>query len=387
MTHVVVVGMHPVVGEHAVLALGLLLVDGKLALDVLDVVDAPQTVVLREVPQLQPFAVLGGVVAGHAVALVVVRELRLVAGVVVHGVHERSELVLLGDVAGRVRMAEQALLHGHLVVQLVVPCHRMLVGKVLQERVHVRMARLAAAVVGVEPVGVVRVAACLDLPGVGVYRVLGGRALHHVAVRQRPDLGRVFLGHLVPAVPQVVQVLLARVEVLVDVGVRGPLGAVYDGLLLGREAFFLRGFLPLPGVPARCARAAFGLLRRASCREADRAHGAGRRDDEVFVESHRSSSSFGPGLRPAPPSPCRGMQWAVPRSFPLSSVAAEWTANRAIVGHTRRPGPSPRGRNSCKSGPARHRTFWWMPLRPWETFRSGATRLQVEGCRRAAVVR
>ena len=60
MTHVVVVGMHPVVGEHAVLALGLLLVDGKLALDVLDVVDAPQTVVLREVPQLQPFAVLGG---------------------------------------------------------------------------------------------------------------------------------------------------------------------------------------------------------------------------------------------------------------------------------------------------------------------------------------
>ena len=77
----------------------------------------------------------------------------------------------------------------------------MLVGQVLQQRVHVGMARFAAAVVGVQPVGVVRVGTGLDLPSVGVHLVLGGRALHHLPVRQGAHFGSVFGRNLVPAVP------------------------------------------------------------------------------------------------------------------------------------------------------------------------------------------
>ena len=361
MAHVVIVGVHPVIREHAALVLGFLLVDRELALHVLHVVDAPQAVVLRGVPQLQPFAVLGGVVAGHAVALIVVGELGFVAAAVVDCVHERAELVLLGDVAGRVRMAEQALLHGHLTVQLVVPGHGMLVGEVLQQCVHVGMAGFAAAVVGVEPVGVVRVAARLNLPRVGVDRILGGRALHHLPVGKRPHLGRVLFADRLPTIPQAVDVLFARVGVLVDVGVGGAFGSVHDGLLLGREGLLLLALRLRRRAVFRGFATVGCLLRRASGCERDSAHQAGRRDHEVLVESHRSPSpcrfssrSFRSvcGAR-APLEFCASLVSLPPFTSCGAAGALRHSTVGAIVGFACARAPSPRGRIRLALVPAR----------------------------------
>ena len=78
------------------------------------------------------------------------------------------------------------------------------------------MARAAPTVVGIQPIGVVRIGVGLGLPGSGSDTVLGGRALHHTAVGKRANLWGVLLGYSIPAIIELIDVVLAWIDVLVD---------------------------------------------------------------------------------------------------------------------------------------------------------------------------
>ncbi|MFR0706448.1 MAG: hypothetical protein ACLSIH_05275 [Eggerthella lenta] len=143
-------------------------------------------------------------------------------------VDERAELVLRGDVARRVRVAEQALVHRHLGVERRA-VRRGVHGlrEVLQRRVEVGVAAVAAAVVVVQPVDVVR-----RLALAGALGELARGALHDLAARQRAQLGRPLVHVGVPHVVHAVEVVLARVGVERDAVVYRALLAVDDRLLL-----------------------------------------------------------------------------------------------------------------------------------------------------------
>ena len=226
--HAVVQAVPGVHVEHVLLRHRGFLVDGEVALDVLDLRHAAQALELGLVPQRHALAIVGGVVAGVAISLVLVLELTVGLQAVMDVVDERAELVLRGDVARRVRVAEQALVHRHLGVERRA-VRRGVHGlrEVLQRRVEVGVAAVAAAVVVVQPVDVVR-----RLALAGALGELARGALHDLAARQRAQLGRPLVHVGVPHVVHAVEVVLARVGVERDAVVYRALLAVDDRLLL-----------------------------------------------------------------------------------------------------------------------------------------------------------
>ena len=227
---VVVVGVHPVEGEHLLAGKDVVLVDDELALDVLggDAVHAEVQVILDQVPQRHASAVIGGVVAGVAVAAHGA-EVAAVAGAVVQGVDERTELVVVLDVAHGLAVAQQALLDAEVVVQSVVPHHGVVVVHARDDVLEVGVAGVAAAVVTVKVVGVVRNGVRELLPSANL--VLAGSALNLGAVGELGHLGGVVGLDLVPIVAELGEILVAGErhrlaaeghvgEVLIVIGVR-----------------------------------------------------------------------------------------------------------------------------------------------------------------------
>ena len=229
MAHLVVVGVHPLERESVVL--GRLLLEAEVDVAQIlacDIVHAPQMIVLHQVPHLHALAVVRGIVAAVAVPAVLLRELHLMARTEVDGVHKGAEFHVLLHVARRPVVAVDALLHREVALNVVVPNLSVLERHVLEHRAQVSMAGTTAPIVGVEPVGVVGIRIRLRLPRAGSQTVLGGRPLHHAAVGQRADLGRILLGDHIPAIVELVDVVLAEEDVLPDVPVGRSLRASDD---------------------------------------------------------------------------------------------------------------------------------------------------------------
>ena len=146
--------------------------------------------------------------------------------------------------------------------------------------VAVGVAAVAAAVVVVQPVDVVR-----RLALTGALGQLAGGALHDLAARQRAQLGRPLIDVRVPHVVHVVEVALARVGVERDAVVGGA-------LLSGDDRFLFVGVVPLlrlRGLPiVRCKR----LVRLGSAAgDADRPQQGAHRDQrDPALCVHRSPS-------------------------------------------------------------------------------------------------
>ena len=123
------------------------------------------------------------------------------------GVDERTELVVVLDVAHGLAVAQQALLDAEVVVESVVPHHGVVVVHTRDDVLEVGVAGVAATVVAVKVVGVVRDGVRELLPGADL--VLAGGALDLGAVGELGHLGGVVRLDLVPVVAELVEVLVA----------------------------------------------------------------------------------------------------------------------------------------------------------------------------------